>query len=313
MGRKGLPRSCKRGHLEILMWLKEMGCPTVSSRMTGRFELAKWKNDFLITHPPTTSDDNSLKTIVDLIMSEEQVVRETSEEWLGKSSKVAAKGGHLKVLQWGFETKYFHFGKPTVEGAAGPGHLDIVKWLVEGDPSCEWEVKAMYLAARGGHIEVMKFLLEKHIDPLTLLMDPRIMNEAAGGGHIEVMKWLKARAGPSVQLIPEMCYQAAWNGRVDMLDWLKSEGCSLTTGDSLLTSAATGGQLATLKWLREQQGAPFDNLTADNAVYRGHWEVLKWLIEKGCLWGMFGFHYAVSKGWDLEKLRWMKEKGCRLH
>jgi len=44
--------AARGGYLETLMWLKEMGCPTTSSRITGRFELAKWKNDFLIAHPP---------------------------------------------------------------------------------------------------------------------------------------------------------------------------------------------------------------------------------------------------------------------
>ena len=43
----------------------------------------------------------------------------------------------------------FYIGKAAVAAAAGGGHLDIVKWLVDGEPGCKWDHKAMQLAARG--------------------------------------------------------------------------------------------------------------------------------------------------------------------
>ena len=310
--------AAKEGHLEILVWLKEMGCPTVTPRMMGHLAMAKWRANFLTTHPPTTSDDNNsdskrVNWVAEFISSEEELFTSAKadfEEWLGGSSKVAAANGHFNILQWGFESKAFHFGKAAVAAAAGAGHLDIVKWLVDGEPACEWNGKALQLAAKGGHLDVMKWLLEKHIDPSSLLGDPEIMNEAAGGGHLEVMKWLRERMGTSVPLTPEMCRRAAHQGRLDMLEWLKAEGCQLVGDSWLMSSAAAGGHVATLKWLREQNGVPFDTHSIPGAIKHGHWEVLKWLKERGSPWGTFSYYFAVKAGCDWEMLRWLKENGC---
>jgi len=52
------------------------------------------------------------------------------------------------------------------------------------------------------------------------------MNEAARGGNVEVMKWLKARAGPSVQLIPECVLSGSMEWAVRR--WLKENKCLYT-------------------------------------------------------------------------------------
>jgi len=103
--------AARAGHLEILMWLKEMGCPTVIPRMMGRIALAKWRANYLTTHQPATSDDNNLnsKSVAGLISSEEELYESVkeSERMLAGSSKVAAAGGHFKVLQWDSKPKPF--------------------------------------------------------------------------------------------------------------------------------------------------------------------------------------------------------------
>ena len=73
--------------------------------------------------------------------------------------------------------------------------------------------------------------------------------------------------------------EAAYLGCLRLLK-IRHERRVLNRG-GLCTSAARGGQLETLIWLR-QIGCPWDSRTCANAAQFGHLEVLKWARANGC-------------------------------
>ena len=73
--------------------------------------------------------------------------------------------------------------------------------------------------------------------------------------------------------------EAAYLGCLRLLK-IRHERRVLNRG-GLCTSAARGGQLETLIWLR-QIGCPWDSRTCANAAQFGHLEVLKWARTNGC-------------------------------
>jgi len=97
-------------------------------------------------------------------------------------------------------------------GAAGRGHLAIVKWLVEGEPACQWNSNALRFAARGGHLDAIQWLLGRLIDPSSYLLDTEILNHALGRGHIEVVKYLRELMSLSGRVPALIGHLAAQNG-----------------------------------------------------------------------------------------------------
>ena len=73
---------------------------------------------------------------------------------------------------------------------------------------------------------------------------------------------------------------AAAMGSISLLQWGRDSGCPLTP--SVCSSAALGGHLEVLKWLREQMGCPWDESTCGAAARGGHLEVLEWAVTHGC-------------------------------
>ena len=77
--------------------------------------------------------------------------------------------------------------------------------------------------------------------------------EAARGGHLDVLKWLiKERRGFNTWT----CSWAAEGGQLDVLKWLREKGCPWDA--HACAAAARWGRLEVLKWLREE-GCPWDS------------------------------------------------------
>ena len=130
---------------------------------------------------------------------------------------VAARQGYLQVFE-----KYWSQGpqkklsklwdKYTCSWAARGGHLDLVKWLrVKG---CPWGTWVSSAAARGGQLEVLQWIRGQ--DP-PCPWDSDVCNHAARKGHLEVLRWARSQGCPWSERAP--C-AAARNGQLKVLKWL---------------------------------------------------------------------------------------------
>ena len=68
------------------------------------------------------------------------------------------------------------------------GNLEAVKWLHD-EAGCEWDSDAIASAARGGHLENVKWLRANGCE-----WDSDAIASDARGGHLEVVKWLHDEA-----------------------------------------------------------------------------------------------------------------------
>lgn len=98
---------------------------------------------------------------------------------------------------------------------------------------------------------------------------------------------------------------AAKHGRIDVIQWAEGKKFH-NNGKSICQNAARGGQLETLKWLRERN-YPWDHKTTLEAARSRHEEIVKWSIENGCEHNSSVFAMAVETC-TLDLVKWLWEK-----
>ncbi len=256
--------------------------------------------------------------------------------WSGchTAGECAAAGGHFALLQWALGSgcprgdrlcvnaaesgnlemlKYAQAacGEPwdvwAMVSAARAGHLDTVKWLVE--QGCPWTSFVLYDAAEGGHLPVLRWAAE-HLFDGELDYDIFCVLAAAQGGHVPVLEWLQAQrvvdSSETGYWIGRPCECAAGGGHLEALRWLRDAG--FAWGDGVCAAAARGGHLHVLQWLRDS-GCPWSKETCSDAARSGHLEVLQWARRNGCPWDEQTCYRAARAG-HLAVLRWARERGC---
>lgn len=128
--------------------------------------------------------------------------------------------------------------------AASNGYITILDWLLKHRASVDevdrCGMQPIHYAARGGHVEALKFLVSRgakadaHIkrgDPL------QPIHEAASAGHVNALQWLleqpevnvNAAVGPS-RIIP--LNRAAEHGRLDAIIFLVNNGADVNAQNS---------------------------------------------------------------------------------
>ena len=125
---------------------------------------------------------------------------------------------------------------------------------------------------------------------------------AARGGHLEVLKWLHNTGCPW----NESCYAAAAGGHLEVVNWLHSTGC--TWNEWTCYAAAAGGHLEVVKWLHNA-GCPWDSATCGAAASGGHLATLQWTREHGCPWDADLVRAHSARGGNVDILRWLDDQG----
>ena len=105
--------------------------------------------------------------------------------------------------------------------------VDRLAWANRN--GCTWDAGSSYyngpgqnpcaLAARGGHLEVLKWAREQGCP---WLRKHSICYDAAGGGHLDVLKWARAH---NFRWNAQLCALAAEGGHLQVLMWARANGC----------------------------------------------------------------------------------------
>ena len=238
--------------------------------------------------------------------------------WL---SPMAAQKGRFEMLEYYCSTFAQH-GPPSfhsaAEAAARGGHLEVLKWLKERNMPL-WPDAVMAQAAGRGHLEVAKWLKEE--GGSSIWNQPTL--HAVQGGHLKVLKWLqeidKLHLNPSER---GACLYAAMHGHLEVLQWLRENGFNwngynnnISDPHLCLMAAACGGHINVMQWMKEtgvpweDESGSFGSYPMTCAAWGGHLDAVKWLREKGCPWDGLAPAFAASKGHS-EVLKWLKENGC---
>jgi hypothetical protein len=127
----------------------------------------------------------------------------------------AARGEHLKVLQW-LHANGCPWDSKTCAVAAGGGHLEILQWLHAN--GCPWYELTCSYAARNGHLEILQWA---HANGCP--WDERTCTCAAGGGHLEVLQWARANGCPWDHMTREAAFRL---GQPEIFQWARANGCT---------------------------------------------------------------------------------------
>ena len=151
-------------------------------------------------------------------------------------------------------------GMPPISLAAGGGHLDIIKYLIEEkgvEPhflirNSEEEVLGVppvHTAIYGGHFHVMKFLLEKY--GCNISQDDRagILCSTCLVGHMDILTYLITEADYDPHNLKLSClHVACMGGHLDVVKYLVDAHhcdplCQLEGNETSLDIAAANGRL----------------------------------------------------------------------
>ena len=118
------------------------------------------------------------------------------------------------------------------------------------------------------------------------------------------MKWLQNAPGPGKgpNLTSEVLGSAAEGGHLDVIRWLRSKGCPWNELTS--NKAAAAGALESLEFLR-RHGCPFGQASF-SAASTGQIKVLEWLRRQGLLRVEPMTCAAAATGGELECLEYLK-------
>ncbi|EFA82890.1 hypothetical protein PPL_03668 [Heterostelium album PN500] len=191
----------------------------------------------------------------------------------------AAKSGSLPIVKY-LHGRGSHFSIVAVDGAAGAGHLDIVKFLLENrTESCT--VRAIDDSATNGHLEVVRYLIQQAVqfngsrfkgDPIKCTFNAVI--GATALGNIQIVKLL-------LQHEKEICANydnsfaniaqnvAMSHAHIEILEFLKPKTYSTTLSTWSNLNEASGLKL--LKYLEPKRHADM----VYNAALSGHLEIIK--------------------------------------
>ena len=147
----------------------------------------------------------------------------------------------------------------VLSDVAMPGRVALAKWaLAEGCPRAElYGARSMAGAAAGyGHLELVRWLVQEQ----DFAMDPLVMRNAAHSGNLDLVQWLRAEG---CKWDVRVSAAAAWRGKLEVLQWLRANGCPWHGGTC--HHAVDQGHVELLRWAREN-GAPWDTWTRDLAA-----------------------------------------------
>jgi hypothetical protein len=124
---------------------------------------------------------------------------------------VAAKHGHLSIVQWFYQKLNIGPDTECCEAAAEGGHLDIILWSYSLGTSMTMDIPL--LAAINGHLPIVKWCCEMHLE-----LSDDIGVQTILAGQFEVLKFLCENS--YVELHHSMAIAACEVGRADILVWL---------------------------------------------------------------------------------------------
>ncbi len=107
-----------------------------------------------------------------------------------------------------------------------------------------------------------------------------------------------------------ICEHAASNDQLEILEWAinKKEFCNVMLSNKQSCAfAAFYGHFEILKWLREK-GFKWDKVTCIFAAMGGRLEILKWVMDNGCEWDKAAYWNAKGNG-HKEVVKWIEETG----
>lgn len=286
--------AARYGHVDVLRFLSENGCPQTD-------QVSTYLNDLYKDAVATSNHE--------LVMMAVASGNIDCVEYLSKSRaiplssalfKVAAESGHVHTMRYGVEQGLAtRLAYDACEAAARGGHIQCLVYARE--IGCPWGKNLCASAVEGGSIECLAYTHQN---------GGRLINcmwlDAIERGRIEIVRyacengWAPTRRAMRV---------AVTSGRVDMVRCVCRRGDAAWNADDLCAMAAGSGSLDIVRYLCEigygqSKGACTAAARADRP------DILAYLHEHGCPWDRPScLYWARCRG--LNCLSYLYEHKCR--
>lgn len=204
--------AAQNGHLEIIKWATENGCPwsvhtIFSSVYSGKLEILKWLRENGCEWNATICLNAARNGYLEIL----QWVYQNGCPWDDRTCAEAAENGHLEILQWVHQN-----GCPwnfrTCSYAALNGHFEIIKWAREN--GCDWNCWTCVYAAYGGHLEILQWIRQNDCE-----WNKEVISYAAESGHLEIIKWATING---CEWDPNAYRYASKNGHKEIVEWIEN-------------------------------------------------------------------------------------------
>ena len=211
---------------------------------------------------------------------------------------LAAEHNHINVVKYlvfaGAQADY-----SALVGAATAGNIKIVKFLSKFGFSHYLLESACYYAAKNGHLEIVKYFVEKYMDMDRL--NHYVLFAAVRSGNIATIEYL-VNKGMNVRAENNYAICVAANcGYLGLIKYLISKGAEIDKNQgTALRFAIQGGKLKAVKYLVEYGvniDACNDYYTLTIAIGYGYIEVIKYLVEVGVDPRII-YHFATMTPFD---------------
>ncbi|CAH0489851.1 unnamed protein product [Peronospora farinosa] len=227
----------------------------------------------------------------------------------------AAANGRLDLVQWYCDMKDRVLGnrctRRGLEKAALHGHLKVVQWL---NNSRYYEIKTFRTlenAIAGGHLHVVQYVMETVVVAYTSWMQAALA-AAVMYGQCQILQWLHDRASVEAAVFDRrfrfeihtyQLYTVAREGYLGVLQWLHANNYSVHCRRAhVVRGAATGGHKAIIEWMEntfESLSHQRHRIRVDGAASLGD---LQFIIR-------FGFEAVSGEAREhnhFELLRWLE-------
>jgi hypothetical protein len=131
-----------------------------------------------------------------------------------------ARTNKLELLKWAREVKHCEWDECPINTAAVKGNLEMLKYCFSN--GCPYDEEASCKQAAGkGHLDCLRFLVDK-VKP-SRETEKEAALQAAAYGHLDIVKYFVEERKISDGLKPYCVATAAMHGRLDCLNYLVEE------------------------------------------------------------------------------------------
>lgn len=350
------------GSLEVLQEARSMKLPWDEATcelasLGGHLDVLQWAHNHGCAWSSTTCREAARRGHLHILQYVRSLPAKERCPWDEETCAGAAKGGKLNVLRWARQRKA-PWDENTCLAAAYGGHLDVLIWarqhMCPWPPACTVSITALTrghleifwwaavnadlggaaekiregihrlwsVAAAGGHVAVLDFLLET----CNSLVPPeqvntynrfRLVEEAAQRGHVPVLQWLASHK--LLAFHSRVLELASRTGQLQVLDWFYQSDVHVTEVQwrRLHLFAAAQDRLDVLEWAWKHN-ISWHEQSCRRAILNDNLACLKWLRDHDCPWGknplrgeltFNGYHCdRETKAW-----KWALANGAPLH
>jgi hypothetical protein len=199
----------------------------------------------------------------------------------------AIMNGHLETIKWLYNKNIRIEKKLKPNSLSRLFYIDnegyqCLKVSMNGD-QCEVSMNgSMDLAAKYGHLEVVKWLYKKG-ERFT----PKSLDSAIKDGHLEVVKWLYKKGE---RFTPKSLDSAIKDGNLENLKLIYNKYRGSVTIDHM-SYAAKFNHLEVLKWLWDH-GGTIKEQTISYAIENKNLLMLKFLLTKDSTFRAYAINFA---------------------